>query len=265
MLKSITDRALFASTLDWARAEYAAIQQVRRDFNPTLDVSTEPGPKSALFSRLLAGKLPLSFPPPLSFGQPWYEIVEAPGAFDVLVAGTLPSGPHATDTQHHLEYLVINGHPWIVLHGNDAAASLSGALGKLRHCADRSEGEEIIGEIEDSLKRFPEWVVRAPPWPEYRVYLGRGRRQGKRGDLDRTRFFRETLDGTNRVILRTLIDGKKQADGKAERIAHLLAKPDCLLTAYERKVVADLHNLVTHSADNDWLEYECDVWQMRRL
>lgn len=35
---------------------------------------------SALLRRLLAGKAPLRVPPPRSFGQPWYSLVESGGA-----------------------------------------------------------------------------------------------------------------------------------------------------------------------------------------
>ena len=35
---------------------------------------------SALLRRLLAGKAPLRVPPPRSFGQPWYALVECGGA-----------------------------------------------------------------------------------------------------------------------------------------------------------------------------------------
>ena len=35
---------------------------------------------SALLRRLLAGKTPLRVPPPRSFGQPWYSLIEGGGA-----------------------------------------------------------------------------------------------------------------------------------------------------------------------------------------
>src|SRR5438132_1210292 len=35
---------------------------------------------SALLRRLLAGKTPLRVPPPRSFGQPWYSLIECGGA-----------------------------------------------------------------------------------------------------------------------------------------------------------------------------------------
>jgi len=38
-----------------------------------------PGPQSALFARLLAGREPLSFPPPTSFSYPWYALIERTG------------------------------------------------------------------------------------------------------------------------------------------------------------------------------------------
>ncbi|WP_028456139.1 hypothetical protein [Chitinilyticum litopenaei] len=52
---------------------------------------------SALFERLQSGQAPLPYPPPTSFGQPWYAIVEMPGVFPVAVtaAQRLGNGQHA--------------------------------------------------------------------------------------------------------------------------------------------------------------------------
>lgn len=49
---------------------------------PTCDT---PGhPKSALFARLLDGKEPLVYPPPISFGYPWYDVIEGQGPWDII-------------------------------------------------------------------------------------------------------------------------------------------------------------------------------------
>ena len=52
-------------------------------------------PKSALFARLLDGKSPLPYPPPLYFSYPWYEIFDQPVVNEVNVkidrSGKTPS------------------------------------------------------------------------------------------------------------------------------------------------------------------------------
>lgn len=44
----------------------------------TFDIVDE---KSALFARLLNGKLPLIYPPPCAYSYPWYEVIEDNGPF----------------------------------------------------------------------------------------------------------------------------------------------------------------------------------------
>lgn len=252
--------------MDWARAEYARIMAARREMHPELDISLEPGPKSALFARLLTGKLPLLFPPPTSFGQPWYEIVEEAGPFDILLGGTLAvTDSHAAHGDPFLEHLIINGCPWGVVAGNEPAAALSDFFQRLRHCTDRFAGEMYVNGIVACLHRRPEWVVRFAPWPDYRVYLGRAKRQAKRSDIRNLKFFRHSLDGTNLEITRVLIDGAQQAAGRAQRLAHLLEKPGHLLSHYERKALADINCLPADPSASDWVEYECDAWEIARV
>src|SRR5437588_12239068 len=50
---------------------------------------------SALLRRMLAGKTPLRVPPPRSFGQPWYSLIES-GTADGCAVRTLKDRPGAT-------------------------------------------------------------------------------------------------------------------------------------------------------------------------
>lgn len=265
MLASQIPRERFTSTLEWARAEYARIQAQEKRY-PRGSIDCEPGEKSALFARLLSGKDPLPFAPPTSFGQPWYDLIECPGPYDVLLGGTLPAWdvPNQSDTVF-LEYLVVNSCPWGVKNGNDAAAAMSDLLGQLRDCTDRATGASIMQGIGECLHARPEWTVNFSPWADYRVFLGRSLRQGKRRDVERVEFFRHSLDGTNLRITRTLIDGARQAEGKAERVAHLRKKPAHLLTTYERKALADLDASRCNTSDGDWVEYESDTWMIQAV
>ena len=63
---------------------------------------------SALLRRLLAGKRPLQAPPPRSFGQPWYELIEH-GAAEDCELRTLMDRPGATPR------VAINQWPWEVV------------------------------------------------------------------------------------------------------------------------------------------------------
>lgn len=266
MLASITDRQKFDSNLDWARAEYAALQQVRKDMNPNLEISLEPGPQSALFARLLSGKAPLAFPPPLSFRTPWYDVIEAEGPFHVLVEGALPvaevSWPEYGDL--YLNYLLINNFAWGVMSSNDAGAKMLECLTALHRGPDPASTQAVHANIRELLQQRPEWIVKHHPWPEYRLYLGRAARQGRRADVDALAATPNVLDGGNITITKVLIEGSKQATGKADRVAHLRAKPAHLLSPIERKALADVDHTQENLSAMDLVEYESDVWTLER-
>jgi hypothetical protein len=63
---------------------------------------------SALLKRLLAGKRPLQAPPPRSFGQPWYALIER-GVADDCELHILKDRPGATPR------VAINQWPWEVV------------------------------------------------------------------------------------------------------------------------------------------------------
>jgi hypothetical protein len=64
-------RQLIVDALRWARAMVGA--------GRTLDFITDESiERSSLLKRIRSGKQPMDLPPPTSFGQPWYEILESP-------------------------------------------------------------------------------------------------------------------------------------------------------------------------------------------
>lgn len=266
MLANITDRRKFESNLDWARAEYAALQQIRKDMYPSLAISLEPGPKSALFARLLSGKSPLAFPPPLSFGTPWYEVIEEERPFHIHLGGMLPvtevRWPEFGDL--YLNYLLINECAWGVVSNNEAAGVMLEHLTTLRNGIDQGEAQAVHAEIRKVLLDRPEWIVKYHPWPEYRLFLGRTTRQARRDEVEALAASAEALDGTNVTVTKVLSDGAQQAAGKAERVAHLRKKPEHLLSPVERKALADVDKLPEDLSALDRVEFECDVWMLAK-
>lgn len=267
MLASITDRQKFDSNLDWARAEYAALQQVRKDLNPNLEISLEPGPQSSLFARLLSGKAPLAFPPPLSFKNPWYDVIETEGPFHVLLGGILPvtevNWPEYGDL--YLNYLLINEFAWGVVSSNDAGRAMLDRLAALHQGLDPAGAKTAHTDIREVLQKRPEWIVKHHPWPEYRLYLGRTTRQGRREDVEGLSAANSLLDGINITITKVLADGAEQAAGKADRVAHLRDKPDHLLSPFERRALANADRMLKNLSTMDQVEYECDVWTLQRV
>lgn len=267
MLKSITDRNHYSSPMEWARAEYAAIQQSRHELYPGRQISLEPGPKSALFARLLAGKFPLAFAPPLSFSQPWYELIEEPGPFSVLLGGMLPVTkvrlPEYGDC--YLSYLVLNDFPWGVAESNEAAAVMLKQLEAI-HDGLASIGDSATQDtLRECLRQRPEWVVNFPPWPSFKLRLGRAVRQGRRGEIQTEGIADGFLDAAETRIGRIVIDGKSQAESRAERVAPLRVKPAHLLSPAEMRALAESDHILADPEKLDVVEYECDTWMLERI
>ena len=95
----------------------------------------QPGnPKSALFHRLLDGKAPLPFAPPLSFSYPWYESVEQTGPTPIALLEPMTEQQRAHFLQAWNERLQgsvgigmisINQSPWTVHAQNGDAYVIS--------------------------------------------------------------------------------------------------------------------------------------------
>ena len=149
--------------------------------------------KSALFSRLLNGKTALPFPPPTAHSYPWYEVIEAPGPFPVMLGGTQTMGSHLNGTRGASgEFAIgINQCNWAVVSLNDAARSLFGLQDQLSATAVReSENsmhyqfawtKELLAAVLNAYASAPEMIVRHGQRPEYRLYLGRNENPCQRG------------------------------------------------------------------------------------
>ncbi len=117
-------------------------------------------PRSALFARLLSGRVPLPSPPPTIFGFPWYEIVEEMGPFLVQFH---PSGGD----------LVITQCRWSVVERNEAALRLLTLHEKASEWI-RSEWVSLpkAAEFSQILKIYeegPDFIVTYPGIGHYRL------------------------------------------------------------------------------------------------
>lgn len=104
---------LVSKALEWARLLLAE--------GRSLDNVTESGiERSALLRRLRSGRAPLAEPPPTSFGQPWYEVLESEGPHKVATDGKLTTLAELLGTQDSSatarnQFLVqVNGCHWNV-------------------------------------------------------------------------------------------------------------------------------------------------------
>lgn len=105
---------LVLKAVEWARLLLAE--------GRTLDNVTESGvERSALLRRLRSGRAPMAEPPPTSFGQPWYDVLESDGPHTVATDGKLTTLAELLGTQDSSatarnQFLVqVNGCHWNVM------------------------------------------------------------------------------------------------------------------------------------------------------
>ena len=136
-------------------------------------------PRSALLARLLDGKQPLRAPPPSTFHQPWYEVIEEDGPFEVTLSDAHFS-PASPDHGEHdpTHSLCIDRCPWQVVHLNDAAHRLFALQQRLDRKARREPGgtsfgwtRALLSDVLDAYRDGPEFVVQYEEWPLYRLRL----------------------------------------------------------------------------------------------
>jgi hypothetical protein len=158
-------RARFDAAID---AYMRVIEHNRAAFAPDPDdlfaglEPHAPGPRSALFARLLSGRHAFERPPPTAFGYPWYALLDEQRARPVTPQWPLDDtddGPHG-----------------------DAPAS------RLRRA-------------EPVLRQAPAFVVEHPGAPRHRLVLGRGRRVGRRDLVLAEGIDAGSLDGGRAVLL----------------------------------------------------------------
>lgn len=108
---------------DKAQAELQLIKDTCRWMQVMLEAGhKKPWPsdadiqKSRLFARIRAGIDPLCFPPPVSHGKPWYDVIEGAGPWSVWVGGCINLAGVATGDAAcaGLPRIVINQTPWVV-------------------------------------------------------------------------------------------------------------------------------------------------------
>lgn len=156
------------------------VRQVLRLFYG-MSGGAEGNPRSALLSRLLAGKQPLRAPPPSTFHRPWYEVIEDDGPFEVVLSDahrSCASSDHGEpDTTNSI---CIDRCPWQVVRMNGAAQRLFALQQRLDSKARRNNGETVFGwtaallsDVLGAYRDGPELIVRHEEWPPYRLRLQR--------------------------------------------------------------------------------------------
>lgn len=272
-----------AGRYQWALAEYSRVTQHRAGQRPhsmaaciarqpertaagTVHAPAGPGPKSALFARLLEGKPALPFPPPTTFSYPWYSLIEQGRATDIDLGGTIALGNHFSGTrgQRRRRGLLINQCLWTILGENNAADELM-ALSNAIASTNGHLSEPDAYLVQRILKRRPEWTVCHGESGNFRVYMGRVIARGRRSALMQDRI-RTDFTGANPVVRQVLQTYRDERSMQLARIAQLLAKPPALRTDTERLALAaeENHREPATPSDFDWVIVERDGWCMER-
>jgi hypothetical protein len=237
----------------WALAEYVRIQERNNMVGPNTiepglpsSLHHYPGPKSALFARLLSGKPALPHPPPTSYSYPWYALIDDGFSDNVSIDGFSASMGKPG--------VIINHAIWTIMSKNHAAERLmemAARLNKGRQPVLTREESKLISDI---LVAGPEWAVRHGRNPEFRLFMTRVTRRGRR-DLMLNGLLQRDFSGGNPKVIKTI-----------EPRAGVLRPPPVTSKPQNR---ADLLERITDlqlSADDigtlayEWVLIECDGW-----
>lgn len=228
---------------EWALTEFNRIQE--RNSEPgnttvapaiTPLIKHVPHPKSRLFARLLQGKHPLPFPPPTTYSNPWYELVEDGFSDKIFLDGFVDLYDKGANSG-----IVINQCVWNICHENPAAAELRELRNKLRDGRSLVLTPQESNEAKGILRKKPEWIIKHGRNREFRLYLCRVKRQGKI-KLLMTDLLQRDFSGGNPVLVEKLANmpGKSETRGGA---------PDG--PAMPHSIGSDR---------SDWVRVECDGW-----
>lgn len=245
---------------EWALAEYNRIQE--RNSAPGMTtiapgisplIKHRPNPKSRLFARLLQGKPPLSVPPPTSFSYPWYELIEDGFSENVSLDGfadRFGNPPH--------QGIRLNQAVWKIILDNAAAKSLMAFSLKIAKTKSMVLKPHESLEATKILAAKPEWIVQHGRNPEFRLYLCRVKRRGRK-DLLMTGLLQQDFSGGNPKLIQ-----KIEPVQAASRPAFAATNP---LTPKGREGlnqrIADVERemaAVGDRRDHEWIVVECDAW-----
>jgi hypothetical protein len=245
---------------EWALAEYNRIQE--RNSAPGMTtiapgisplIKHRPNPKSRLFARLLEGKPPLSAPPPTSFSYPWYELIEDGFSENVSLDGFTDS---FGDPPHR--GIRLNQAVWKIILHNAAAKSLMAFSLKVAKTKSMVLNPHESLETKKILEEKPEWVVQHGRNPEFRLYLCRVKRRGRK-DLLMTGLLQRDFSGGNPKLIQK-IEPVQAAPKPAFAASNLLAPKDRegltqRIADVEREMAATGGRM-----EHEWVVVECDAW-----
>lgn len=265
---------------NWALAEYKRVQEINRALAGAdagadegllraLDRMNTPGPKSALFNRLLNGQAALPYPPPTSYSYPFYSLIEQGHASGLEVGGVttlggLLRGNGAVPGSERC--IIINQCLWAVEYQNEAANALMELAQNLEPRQGAYLTEADSGRAAAVLRRRPEWKVRFGHWPAFTLYMGRATREGIRSVLHNPRLESD-FSGGNREAGEVLRSGAQSRAERAARIATQRARPAGSLSRFEELTLlrdeAEALNDGRPAEDDDWIRFTCDAWCLR--
>lgn len=261
------------SRYDWAVQEYRRIQcenQARSEASTVAAMQHSIGPQSALFARLLDGQPALPYPPPTSNDYPWYDIVEKPGQYQVSITApwtSIPGKQH--DNRDDGARIVLNQCSWTVVRANESGSVFLDFLKLVRD--PRQVPEHARLSLLAALARQPEIFVTFGQWGEFRLFLGRIIRRGKRQVAVNSRFDIVTLDGGNPEIVKVLQQGaalRAKSDATLAMIArNRQDKAETPLSALEQ-ITLTSESAIAFSEDpqeDDLVEFDCDGWVLERI
>lgn len=237
---------------EWALAEYARIQERNNKAGPNTIPGVSPllnhypGPKSALFARLLSGKQPLPHPPPTCFSYPWYSLIDEGFSDNVSIDG-FSAGLGKPG-------VIINHGLWTIVGNNPAAERLMQAASKLNKSRLPVLSREESAIISGLLAAGPEWVVRSGRNPEFRMFMTRVTRRGRRDLMLNGLLQRDFSGGKPKVI--KAVESRPAPPRPAQMTSRPQSREDLLTRITDLQLTADDIGGPAY----EWVQVECDGW-----
>jgi hypothetical protein len=156
---------LSAGAVSRAMARYDAVIRASGDMERRVFSGAHMDPaspeKSALFLRLLMGKLPLRHAPPTAFSYPHYTLIEEPGPVSAVVRGPVPLGGLAERAggAHGKYWFSVNNCLYACIDDNEPAREVNTLLA--------SDELSQFPSHPSLIARQPAWVLRYGLWPAW--------------------------------------------------------------------------------------------------
>ncbi len=169
---------------------------------------------SHLFQRFLTGQTALPYPPPNSFGLPWYDIVESDDTFIVTISdAVMVNSVLNPNHQKNAKLIAINHANWQIDEENEAAEKL---FEYVRYAQKHEMPAHKIDDLCQYIAAGPKFVLHFPHYGQFCLQVEEVEHQLTQEKLNKLHhWYHRFCMGNNKleIISEENIDGKLTVKG----------------------------------------------------